>query len=184
MGIRIGTVYRPIRSDGTETLMMAMLVRRIESPNPFEQLNLRPDYQRDYVWTDRQAAQFVGHMIEGGHVGPVIVQRFPVFATKAPTPDEVVDGQQRLRSMYRWLKGELSAELHDGTTLHIAALDESSRSLISGYWLAGPHFTVQYVSLSRADRLRLYLRLNRGGTVHSDEEIARVLAMLAAESNL
>lgn len=180
MGIRIETVFRPIRSDGEETLMMAALVRRIESQNPFEQLNLRPDYQRGYVWTDRQAAQFVGHMIEGGHVGPVIVQRSP---TSAETPDEVVDGQQRLRSMYRWLKGELSAELHDGMFLSINALDEASRLLVSGYWLTGPTFTVRYVSLSRAERLRLYLCLNRGGTVHSDEEIARVRARLAAEEN-
>jgi len=34
---------------------------------------------------------------------------------------------------------------------------------------------------TRADRLRLYLRLNRGGTIHTDDEIERVRAMLAAE---
>lgn len=179
MCFKIETVFQPIRSDGTETLMMAMLVQRIEAKNPFEQLNLRPDYQRGYVWTDRQAAQFVGHMVEGGHVGPVIVQRF----SNPEIPDEVVDGQQRLWSMYRWLKGGLSAELHDGTTLPLSALDGVSRTLVSGYWLTGPTFTVQYVSLSRAERLRLYLRLNRGGTVHSDEEIDRVRAMLSAEEN-
>lgn len=39
-----------------------------------------------------------------------------------------------------------------------------------------------YVDLSRAARLRFYLRLNRGGSVHTDAEITRVEALLAAEN--
>ena len=178
--IDIATIYKPLRSDGTETVTSLTLLRRIEATDPHQKLNLSPDYQRDYVWTDRQASQFVGHMVEGGSVGPVIVQRFPIGAT-AFQPDEVIDGQQRLRSYYRWLKGEIPAELHDGQHLYIDDLDTESQRSVRGHWLTGPHFTFLYVSLPRAERLRLYLRLNRGGTVHTDAEIERVRAMLDAE---
>jgi hypothetical protein len=40
------------------------------------------------------------------------------------------------------------------------------------------------VCLSRKEVLSLYLRLNRGGTVHSEAEIARVKALLDSESSL
>lgn len=178
MGINIETIYRPLRSDGTETVLPRDLVRRIEATDPHLKLNLSPDYQRDYVWTDRQASQFVGHMIEGGNIGNIIVQRYPLGMWQ---PDEVIDGQQRLRSLYRWLKDEILAELHTGQHLHIDDLDDESRHSVRGHWLTGPHFVFQYVSLPRAERLRLYLRLNRGGTVHTDAEIERVRALLAQE---
>jgi len=181
MSRSIQDIYQPIRSDGAETLMMRSLIDRIESTNPDRSLNLAPDYQRAYVWTERQAAQFVGHFIEGGRVQPVIVNRFPI--TKVLQPDEVIDGQQRLRSVYRWLKGEIGAELYDGSTLHLHDLSDRDRADVTGYWLTGPHFDVWYVTLPRADRLRLYLRLNRGGTIHTDDEIERVRALLAAEAS-
>lgn len=180
--IDIATIYKPVRSDGTETLMSATLIERIESADPPQRLNLAPDYQRGYVWTDRQASQFVGHMIEGGHVGPVIVQRFPLRGAPLQA-DEVIDGQQRLRSFYRWLTGDIHAELFDGTRLRVGDLEPKSRALVRSYWLTGPHFTVMYVSLPRRERLELYLRLNRGGTVHTDAEIERVFAMLEAEKS-
>lgn len=180
MGINIETIYRPLRSDGTETVLPSDLLQRIEATDPRMKLDLSPDYQRDYVWTDRQASQFVGHMIEGGNVGNIIVQRFPIRSAPIQ-PDEVIDGQQRLRSFYRWLRDEIPAELHTGQNLCIDDLDIESRRSVRGHWLTGPHFTFQYVSLPRAERLRLYLRLNRGGTAHTDAEIERVRALLAQE---
>lgn len=176
-------IYAPIRSDSGETLMMRSLVECIESADPARALNLTPDYQRGYVWTERQAQQFVGHLVEGGHVAPVIINRFPT-ATGPLQADEVIDGHQRLRSTYRWLKGEIVAELSDGSTLHLDNLNAHDRALVTGYWLTGPRFSIMYVSLSRPDRLRLYLRLNRGGTVHSDDEIARVRGLLESETKL
>ena len=177
----IQDIFQPLRSDGIETVTFPMVVRRIDAADAADHLNLTPDYQRDYVWSDRQAEQFVGHMIEGGQVAPVIVQRYPI-QRGGVTSDEVIDGQQRLRSVYRWMKGEIAAELHDGSTVRIDDLDaESQRVIRSSGWLTGPHFSIQYVSLPRAERLRLYLRLNRGGTVHTDAEIGRVRAMLAEE---
>lgn len=40
-----------------------------------------------------------------------------------------------------------------------------------------------HVDLPRAARLRFYLRLNRGGTVHTYDELYRVERLLAEEEN-
>lgn len=181
--VNIQDVFNPIRfADGVETLHWGALVKRLElPPGDPSSINLSPDYQRDYVWTDEQASLFIGHMLSGGVTGYIIVQRSPIARSGSIVPDEVIDGQQRLRSVHRWMKGEIPAILTDGSSFFVHDLDEDSSWSIKGSWITGPRFDVGYVSLSRADRLRLYLRLNRGGTVHTNEEIDRVRELLEAE---
>lgn len=165
-----------MRGDGGvfETFSFRMVEARIEGLPPYEdqQLDMDPDYQRGYVWTDRQAALFLGHMIEGGHVGPLTVNRDESGARR----DEIVDGKQRLLSAYRWLKGEIAAELYDGRRLRFEDLDEQAQGLVKS--MSGCYFQVKYVYLDRAGVLDLYLRHNRGGSIHTDAEIERVRALL------
>lgn len=181
--VNIQDVFNPIRfADGIETLHWGALIKRLDlPPGDPNSLNLNPDYQRDYVWTDEQASLFVGHMLSGGVTGYIIVQRHPVPRSGPTIPDEVIDGQQRLRSVHRWMKGEIPATLTDGSSFFVYDLDEGSSRNIRGVWITGPRFDIGYVTLSRADRLRLYLRLNQGGTVHTDADLARVQGMLEKE---
>ena len=153
-------------------------------------LQLNPDYQRGAVWTDEQAARFVGHWLEGGEVPRIWVQRWDSRDNVTPgdlarysvgasgdwnyLPQEVVDGQQRLRAIYRWRNGEIAAEMTDGERVTYSQTNEVERR--------GFSIQLTYIDLPRVERLRLYLRLNRGGTVHTDEEIARVREMLARET--
>jgi hypothetical protein len=153
-------------------------------------LQLNPDYQRGAVWTDEQAARFVGHWLEGGEVPRIWVQRWDSGDNVTPgdlarykvgasgdwnyLPQEVVDGQQRLRAIYRWRNGEIAAEMTDGQRVTYSQTNEVERR--------GFSIQLTYIDLPRVERLRLYLRLNRGGTVHTDEEIARVREMLARET--
>lgn len=180
MTVDFRTFWHPLRFEGgRETLIMRSLVARVEATKfpdgagEFEPLNLDPDYQRGHVWTDEQAARFVGHLIEGGATPMLIVNRDPTYNRH----DEVVDGKQRITACYRWYKGEIPAELTDGRLVYRRDLDETGQRYITG--MTGAVQEIGYVQLDRAGILRLYLRLNRGGTVHTDEEIARVRALLA-----
>jgi len=167
-------VFHRVRFVQKETLVLQFLVMRLEGKLS-QRFNLDPDYQRDHVWTDEQAEQFVGHIIEGGATPLIIVNRSEHF----DFTDEVVDGKQRVTACYRWLKGEIAAELTDGRRIFYDDLDEESQGYICG--MTGATQEIGYVEMNREQVLRLYLRLNRGGTVHTDAEIDRVRAMLAEE---
>lgn len=145
---------------------------------PRRGLVLQPDYQRGYVWTDRQAELFVGHWLEGGEVPKIYVHRANSEEAGGPDwhkqPSEVVDGQQRLKSLLRWVRGEILAETASGARLAYADTNEVDRRALD--------VRICYVSLPRAARLRLYIRLNRGGTAHSEADVERARALLAAET--
>lgn len=173
-------IFKPVTFEGgQETMLLSTLARRMRLPgyDPMgsEPINLDPDYQRGHVWTDEQAEAFMGHLLEGGATPLVIINRSRYFEHA----DEVVDGKQRLTAVVRFIKGEVAARLTDGTRVYLRDFSADDQRIIMN--LSGPHFTVGYVMLDRPNVLRLYLRLNRGGTVHTDAEIARVQALLEGE---
>lgn len=166
--INFPSIYQPLRGT-TETLVLGELVRRMDNGL----LNLNPDYQREVVWTDTQASLFMGFLLEGNLTTEIIANR---DGSETPLPDEIVDGKQRLTSCLKWLRGEIPATLSDGTTVWFKDASEGERRTLLGI---KPYMTIRYVSLNRPDVLRLYLRLNRGGTVHTDTEIERVRSLLS-----
>ena len=132
-----------------------------------------PDYQRGRVWTPEQSARFMGYVLTGGQPPPIWIQEHP-----DEDVEEVVDGLQRLTAFRAFMDGEVPAELPDGRRIFIGDLAPDA-----AIHLRGLHITKKIVRLpTRADVLRLYLRINRGGTVHTDTEIARVEALLARET--
>jgi hypothetical protein len=139
-----------------------------------------PDYQRDRVWTPKQSALYVGAMLENGPTMAALTfvfQRWPE-SRHTPPPDEIVDGLQRITALRDFMSHDAPAELSTGEVLRLSDFDAADQHRI-GAMLA----TIQYVTLpTRAAVLSLYLRLNRGGTVHTDAEIDRVRALLAKET--
>lgn len=141
-----------------------------------------PDYQRGRVWTTEQQALFVGAVLEDGPVvcaQPLTFQREPEIRGRSTrdVPDEIVDGQQRLHAVCQFMCGGLEARLPNGARMRFQDFTPEDRKRIGGLF-----FTIRYVGMpTRADVLRLYLRLNRTGTPHTDAEIERVRALLAKE---
>lgn len=147
-------------------------------------VDLHPDYQRDHVWTDRQASQFVGHCLQGGDPGIVYINPKIASGEKLRHRNdftkefEVVDGKQRITACLRFANNEIPAELYDGTKVWISEFDNTSWAMLS----LSITLKIGILGLkTRRDVLRFYLRLNRGGTVHSDDEIEKVKALLAEE---
>lgn len=139
-------------------------------------LNIDPDYQRGHVWTPEQSAAFVGHKLEGGECPTLTIQRWD----RDPV-DELVDGKQRVLAILGFVENRIPALLTDGRSYYLREWSAEDQHLLPRSFelmLRGRHVKCP----TRADVLRLYLRLNRGGSVHSDEEIERVRAMLASES--
>ena len=131
--------------------------------------DLDPDYQRGHVWTLRQRELFLGHVIENGQTPLVWVEE----GAHGLGPYRVIDGKQRIMSFLMFIEGTVAAELSDGRKISYRDFDEIDRRFCPSIRVALVHFG------TRAEELRFYLKLNRGGSVHTDEEIDRVRALLA-----
>lgn len=137
-------------------------------------LNLNPEYQRGPVWTEKQQRRFVGFALEGGEVNPIYVQR----DRRYEKPEEVIDGQQRLRAITRFMEGEIPGDVYvpgEGWRelwyRDFNEIDRRSRRL---------SLRVVYGDWPLAERLRFYLRLNSGGVTHTEEELDKVRHLLAS----
>jgi hypothetical protein len=180
MTLSFRDIFHPVSYLGSaETVSIKSIASRIDDTSADNAgIILDPDYQRGHVWTDEQASNFVGHLISGGSVPPIILNRDLTYQV----PDEVVDGKQRLYATYRWYKGQIPANVwvnNAEVKVWVHDLSPEDHRIMSGF--SGATLTLCFVCLSRKDVLSLYLRLNRGGTVHTDEEIDRVKALLDAE---
>ena len=162
------------RSDGEACIFAHDLRKWIDGEGAIR-LNINPDYQRGHVWTEAQAAAFVGHRLEGGDSPTLTIQRW------ADNPvDEIVDGKQRITAVLDFVEGRIPALLSDGGLYYLRDwTPEDQGRILHGFQLMLRARTVMLPT--RADVLRLYLRLNRGGSIHTDAEIERVRVLLAAE---
>ena len=144
---------------------------------------LSPDYQRGPVWTMDQQERFIGHVLAGGVVPPIYVQRHEK-ADHAPVaeywdlPCEVIDGQQRLRAICSFVEGKIGAQVYHGGEWHHYTWAQMSKPERRSMNVSS---RITFVDLSREDRLRFYLRLNGAGVAHSEEELDKVRRMLAEE---
>lgn len=144
--------------------------------------DLDPDYQRGHVWTIGQQQRFLGHLIEGGFVQPCIINTGPRGDWLYSDPNsagrsEVIDGKQRITACLLFEQGKTFAELGDGRHVHISDMSQTSMAMLSN--TVGLRYKI--VCLTRPEALRCYVKLNRGGTVHTDAEITRVQELLNKE---
>lgn len=153
---------------------------RTEAEPPWD---LNPDYQRGPVWTPEHQGRFIGHVLAGGVQPPIYVQRYRSIKNSPvkeywTVPEEVIDGQQRLRAITAFMTGEVPALVQHETgpaTYWYEDMDRSEQSFSILYSV------IIYVDIKRADRLRFYLRLNGEGIPHTAEELSHVRALLAEE---
>lgn len=130
-------------------------------------LNVCPDFQRGYVWTMEQKIRYIEFVLQGGATGRDIYTNCPDWHVGGRTDYVLVDGKQRLDAVLGFLNNEIP--IFGGN--YRRDYTGPMRSVIAGFrWHVNQLKT-------RDEVLQWYIDLNRGGTVHSDEEIDRVRAM-------
>jgi hypothetical protein len=126
------------------------------------------EYQRAYRWTDEQASAFMGHLLMGGLVNPIIWN--VTSGDKEAGPFWVVDGKQRMHAILRWLRDEILADIEDAKVYRRDCALRLPLDLRVNFWI---------VQLDEIGVRKLYLRLNRAGTPHTAEELAKVEQQVA-----
>jgi hypothetical protein len=137
-------------------------------------IDVDPEYQREHKWTAEQRSAFLGYWLQGGTVPTVWVWEPPSKKEDAgEARPSLIDGKQRLTTLLMWWRDEIAANI-DGRMIFA---NQTNRRFRGRHTI---HFTFVRLA-SYADVLRFYLRLNGGGTPHSESELHRVRMMLVAE---
>lgn len=133
-------------------------------------INLDPNYQRGYVWTEYQQQRYVEWILRGGLTGRDILWNNPSFQRNYDQPLEIVDGKQRLQAAQLFLADKLEVF---GGYKHSDLLGEQ-RSLS---WDVCFTFYINNLQ-NRKDVIQWYLDFNSGGSIHTEDEIERVKKLL------
>lgn len=139
-----------------------------------------PEFQRSFVWKQAQASKLIESFLVGLPVPPVYL-----YNERESQYSLVVDGQQRLKSIFYFFDGYFGEEVHGRKPVfRLVGISHHSRFLGKSFEdLKGPDqrrlkgavlrsFTVQ--QLDPADDTSIYHifeRLNTGGTLLANQEI-------------
>lgn len=143
--------------------------------NEYGGFNLNPDFQRGHVWSQAQQQAYIENVLRGVIDSSGLLLKFNCpnwenskYKGAVPLGFECLDGLQRLTAVVNFCSGEVKP-----FGLHVEDLAFSS------FTVQNFHFRVAFYDFqTRADVLRHYIAFNRGGVIHSDEEITRVVGLL------
>lgn len=124
----------------------------------------RPPYQRGSVWTTEQREAFMGHLLQGGEVLPIIVQRVPDMGG-----GEILDGKQRTEAIEAWCANKVGARLTTGELVYRRDIDGPDRKWDGSLNMIS--MLVRYINLPWAERVAFYVRYNQAGTPHTREQL-------------
>ena len=166
----LSRIYRPVPFTSEVCVSLDDVPDQLAHDNT----DMQPPYQRGSVWTVDQQEAFMGHLLQGGEVLPIVFHRVPESGQA-----EVLDGKQRLEAMLAWLGGKVAARLDDGRRVFIGDLPTRTRpsgeTCVVGLMRVTVRF--RYVNLPWDQRVRFSVRLNSAGTPHTQEQL--LLAMAA-----
>ena len=151
-----------------ETRLNASVFGRFVLARKNNELNLNPDYQREYVWTEKEQNEFL----------IAFFSEFP-FGNISITIDEednieVVDGKQRLTTLLKFYDGEISFTLNGQKVFHSDLCDADKRRFSN--WIIP---TVQLMTNDYKDRVEYFAAINFAGVAQSNEHKEKVLKILS-----
>jgi len=132
-------------------------------------IDMNPDYQRSYVWNEKQKERYIEWILKGGQSGKDIYFNHPGWFRDWDGNMEIVDGKQRISAVigflhdtvkaYGYYRSEYKDKLHYNNDFNVHVLDLTSREKL----------------------LQWYVDMNSGGTIHTDKDINKVKDLLNAQ---
>jgi hypothetical protein len=133
-------------------------------------LDLDPDFQRGYVWNEKQKIDYIEYQLKGGFSGRDIFWNCSSWMREFNTPLQIVDGKQRIRAVQDFLEDKVKAFGY--------YYNQYEDKLIS----LRPDFIMHVNNLqTRLEVLEWYLGLNSGGTIHTEKDLKKVKVMILKE---
>lgn len=134
------------------------------------ELILQPDYQRGYVWNNKQASKFIESILMRIPVPNIFLSENPDGTT------EVIDGQQRLTAVYKFVNNEF--RLTGLRTLHeLNGLD--FENLLEPYRKIWGQRSMSAITLeSETDseiKFDIFQRINEGAIKLNSQELRNVI---------
>lgn len=139
-----------------------------------------PEFQRGFVWKPAQSSKLIESFLVGLPVPPVFV-----YTERASERYLVIDGQQRLRSIFYFLEGSFGADSHGNKrAFRLSGLNPDSQFLGKTFDELGEvsqrrvknavlrSLVVQQLTPDdETSMYHIFERLNTGGTTLSNQEI-------------
>ncbi len=140
-------------------------VKRFINEQPL--VNLDPDYQRGYVWTQQQKERFMEYRLMGGMSGKIIYWNCPNWMDNQGTTIwhdtiELVDGKQRINCVLDFLENKVKVF---GKYMNEYIDPEYVRRIKFDF-----EFHINVLS-SKKEVIEWYLGLNNGGSVHTEDDL-------------
>lgn len=124
-----------------------------------------PDWQRGYIWNLKDEQLLIDSIMKGIPI-PLFYLTEEYDAKKGVSIHYAVDGQQRLKAIYRFMTSKVEIEI-DGKKYYFKDLDGKTQKKITTYKLNGHYMT----DFKQADITFLFQRLNRTGIKLTNMEV-------------
>lgn len=140
-----------------------------------EKICIDPDFQREFVWDNRQKSELIESVIMGIPL-PLIY-----LAENADGQLIVVDGRQRLTTFFDFLDNKFKLKglriLPQLNNMNISAMEEDKRFARYVSVIEDTQLVVQIIKYPTKDRVRfdIFDRVNRGGTPLNKQEMRNAL---------
>ncbi len=119
-------------------------------------LNIRPPYQREYIYKDKQRDAVIQTVLKGLPLQTIY------FYEKEDGNYELIDGQQRLSSVFKYMDNQFSLNYRGWTNLN-----EEEKKKFNNY----DNIVIQVVTGTQTELLEWYKIINTNGEAQTNQEM-------------
>ncbi|MBW3530528.1 DUF262 domain-containing protein [Shewanella sp. NKUCC06_TVS] len=155
-----------------------MTISSLNEWRTLNKFNMTPSYQRHSVWSSEQQSLLVDSILKNIPIPPIFLREH--IDKQGKTTFEVIDGKQRLTSIFKFIDNEIATADDDNDALHVEELaglylsdleeNDDFEDALSEFW-AYP-LPIEYV-YTKDDKTveKIFDRLNRSGEKLTGQEL-------------
>lgn len=109
--MKLESIYNPLTFVQCPDIDLKYVIQYLDEETTKGYVDLDPEFQRGHVWSTEQQEAFMGHLLSGGVVQPIV---FSILGNRDIGKKVLVDGKQRLNAIRRWMNNEIDAVTPNG----------------------------------------------------------------------